>query len=281
MQNYEIKVDVYTLCWNEMKVLPFVVDYWKKFARKVYVYDNGSDDGSIEYLKKFDWIEVRKYKTNGFNDVENKKIKNTVWQGSDADFVVVCDLDECLYCDNIIEKLKQLKEEEVTLVKPRWFEAVGTKFPKHKDGVLINELPDVKFCEVNTRMYPKCTLFNPKAIKKMNFTPGAHRCAPTGKIKWYKGSDIFTIHLKNLSLDYLMKRYRTLNKRLSVTNKKYRFGIQYAFEDNKIIDGYNKFKNKALPFEEAKKKKVTPKTQAKPRVQPKPTRKIMVRDFIY
>jgi len=51
-------VHVHTFCWNEMEILPFVVQYWKRFADKVFVYDNGSDDGSVEYLKKFDFVEV-------------------------------------------------------------------------------------------------------------------------------------------------------------------------------------------------------------------------------
>ena len=43
------KIDIYVLCWNEMQIAPFIVDYWKRVARHVYVYDNGSTDGVINY----------------------------------------------------------------------------------------------------------------------------------------------------------------------------------------------------------------------------------------
>ena len=41
-----MKVDLYTLCWNEIKIIPFVIDYWKNIKEQidefhVYVYDNG------------------------------------------------------------------------------------------------------------------------------------------------------------------------------------------------------------------------------------------------
>ena len=96
-------VHVHTFCWNEMEILPFAVQYWKRFADKVFVYDNGSDDGSVEYLSKFDFIEVQHYDTrNELNDYVLRDMKNSVWKKSreEADFAVVCDLDECLYaCD--------------------------------------------------------------------------------------------------------------------------------------------------------------------------------------
>lgn len=39
------KIIVYTLCWNEIDILPFVIDYWKAMGiSKAVVYDNESDD---------------------------------------------------------------------------------------------------------------------------------------------------------------------------------------------------------------------------------------------
>lgn len=73
----------YTLCYNEIMILPYMVDYWSKIARKVIVYDDNSTDGSVQYLKSFDWIEVREFpiETNGtFNDWINIEIKNNCWK---------------------------------------------------------------------------------------------------------------------------------------------------------------------------------------------------------
>ena len=38
---------IYTLCYNEIRILPFVIDYWETYADRVIVYDNGSTDGSV------------------------------------------------------------------------------------------------------------------------------------------------------------------------------------------------------------------------------------------
>ena len=48
-----MKIEVFTLCWNEIAILPFAVDYWRRFASRVTVYDNGvaefyfDDEGCI------------------------------------------------------------------------------------------------------------------------------------------------------------------------------------------------------------------------------------------
>ena len=30
-----MKIDLYTLCWNEMKIIPFVIDYWKNIKNQI------------------------------------------------------------------------------------------------------------------------------------------------------------------------------------------------------------------------------------------------------
>jgi glycosyltransferase involved in cell wall biosynthesis len=106
-----------------MDNIPFVVDYWKGFAERVIVYDNGSDDGSVEYLSQYPWIEVRQFKTNGFDDTANMNIKNSCWKESIgiADFVVVSDLDECLYSPVLESELDYMKANDITICGPRQY----------------------------------------------------------------------------------------------------------------------------------------------------------------
>ena len=117
------KIHAYVVCWNEMNNIPFVVDYWKRFAERVIVYDNGSDDGSVEYLSQYPWIEVRQFKTNGFDDTANMNIKNSCWKESIgiADFVVVSDLDECLYSPVLETELDYMKANDITICGPRQY----------------------------------------------------------------------------------------------------------------------------------------------------------------
>ena len=46
-------IELITFCYNEKVLLPFALDYWRKFADKVTVVDNLSDDGSVEFLRLY------------------------------------------------------------------------------------------------------------------------------------------------------------------------------------------------------------------------------------
>ena len=39
-----MRVELFTFCWDEMDVIPWVIPYWRKFASHVTVFDNGSTD---------------------------------------------------------------------------------------------------------------------------------------------------------------------------------------------------------------------------------------------
>ena len=44
----DLTVDLYTLCWNEIDLLPFVIDYWKRFVRQAY-------KGRVVYKEWEEW----------------------------------------------------------------------------------------------------------------------------------------------------------------------------------------------------------------------------------
>ena len=116
-------IHLYTLCWNEMDILPFVVDYWKRFVTHAYVYDNGSTDGSVEYLKQFDWITVEHYESDGMDDSKLRDIKNTKWKQSkgNADWVVVCDMDEIVYSKDLGKVLEKASSNGYTAIDCDWY----------------------------------------------------------------------------------------------------------------------------------------------------------------
>lgn len=222
----EMKIEVFTLCWNEMDVLPWVVDYWEKFASHVTVFDNGSTDGSKWFLERFDWIEVNPFETDGFNDTVHQRIKDQCWRGSDADFVVVCDMDECLIAKDIMSVFKRMKEEGATLCKPNWYELHSDEVPIYESGKALHEVcPSIPLIGA-----AKTLVIDPKAINHINYSAGAHRCDPEGRIKWYENGDLYCLHINhNLSLDYKLSKYKQLDERLSEENRRKHHGIHYGF----------------------------------------------------
>lgn len=226
-----MKIWVYTLCYNEMKILPYIVNYWERYADKVIVYDNGSDDGSQEFLQTIPFVELRHFESDGFNDLMNKNIKNNVWKEAKAfnvDFVQVSDLDEVLYSSLDAKKVCEiLKENNMDVWYSHWIEVVAENFPKDINKELFHRsigfygndqgCPDggskSKFC-----------LFNPNTINESNFSEGAHRA----NFKRIDNNDpiylnikenLYLLHFDKLGLDYYMEKGKKNGSRLSQINK--------------------------------------------------------------
>ena len=246
MGNKKFNIDVYCLCWNEAKIIPFVIQYWKRFARHVYVYDNGSDDGSLELLAQYpDWITVRHFESNGeFDELTQVYVRNNCWKGSDADWVVVCDMDECLYAKDIFGEIEKLEEKDVTMVAPQWCDVWSMEFPVYDENRLCHEIMGGVLLGNETFLH-KCLLFKPSQIQETNFGPGSHFCSPSGfVIKEILDKDIYIVHLKNLGVEYKIERYKQLDKRNSIINKKCGLCTHYSMTEDKIREEFNEYTSK-------------------------------------
>lgn len=232
MEN-KIKVDVFTLCWNEMDILPFAVDYWKKYANHVTVYDNGSTDGSVEFLEQFDFVTVKHFDTGGKkNNDTQKKIKNDCWKGCDADLVVVCDIDEFILGNDIIKAFKNMLDDGATLCAPRWYTLISEEKPEHEDGKMLHEIRPMA---TPLSSGAKTLIFSPKKINAINYGPGSHSCRPNGQAKYYTGNDIFCLHVShNLSLEYKLQKYKLFSQRRSDTDKRRGYGTHYMYSEKRL-----------------------------------------------
>ena len=245
-----LEVHLYTLCYNEMALMPFAVDYWKTVADKVFVLDNGSTDGSIEYLQSIPGVEIIHFgDKTGFNDRLNMRVKNHVWKASKgkADFVIVTDFDEFMYAPDLRAELQGMKDRGETICKPRGYNVYSKDFPEYEEGKLCHEICGKAIAD---KMFFKVTIFNPNEIKEMRYEPGAHNCRPLGNVRWYTGDNIFLFHHKNLGLDYIFKRNGLYRKRLSQENKRMGWGVQYSLSEKKIIDDFNNIYKKCKKIDD-------------------------------
>jgi hypothetical protein len=244
----DFKIDVYTVCWNEIDLIKFVVDYWKRFARHVFVFDNGSNDGTIEYLKQFDWITVIPFDTDDkIDDQVYIDIKNNMWKYSrdKADYVVVCDIDECLWSTNLDKELHYMKNNNQSICHPKWYTMIGDKMYYHQDGVYLHEQMRTAYGDGGK---DKAILFSTKDVEDINYYPGCHQCDPDpNNLKIYDGNNIFAMHYaKSFGPEYSVNKHHILRERLSETNKKKGYGVHYLCDDDRIINGYKKHLEQAF-----------------------------------
>lgn len=233
----------YTLCWNEMPILPFMIDYWSKIANKVVVFDNNSDDGSVEYLKQYDWIEVRPYPietNNQVNDDIHRRIKDECWKecrGKGVDWVIVSDLDETIWAKDLQGLLQLAKDNNADVLQPDGWDFVSLTFPEHKEGQLLHE--QVKNCMKPPITWDKPIIFNPDNVEEINYTPGGHLANPICKGGYYRIEGLFLFHFKYLSLDYLVaKRFATAPRQAEI-NLRNGWGFEYQFNREQIEAQFN------------------------------------------
>lgn len=241
-------VEVFTFCWNEMAILPFAVDYWSKYASHVTVYDNGSNDGSVQYLQaQGDWITVNHFDTDGkINDTQLRMFKNNVWKQARgrADLVVVSDMDEMLCAPDIVQSLSTMRRVGGTVCYPHWYNLVSDEVPVFNGQPLHKIRP----LGVAVMEFPKPLLFDPNAIEEINYDYGAHRCHPIGDARWFTG-EIYVLHANHsLSFDHKMSRYKEMRERLSDINKENGHGIHYSFTEDILRAGWEQDHKQAVNF---------------------------------
>lgn len=236
------------LCWNEIEILPFVIDYWKRAGvDKLYVYDNGSTDGCLEEFKKYDWIEVIPFESEGGKTDEFllTKIRNTGWKLSKgkADWVIVSDFDEVPYCTgDIREVLKRYEDDlDASVFKTKMPICVTETFPEHTDK-LLHEMEGVRF-GYEPQM-EKTLLFNPNRIDEMNWSLGCHSCSPYGTGQYYIfPPEITFYHLKHLGKDYAVRKSMRLYENLREDIKR---GGVIDSHYKKLAENYDKEIEKIL-----------------------------------
>ena len=193
-------IDVFSLCYNEEIILPYFLKHYKKFVRNITIYDNMSTDNSVNIMNEYG-VNVIPYDTQGkLEESAFLSIKNNSWKGSDADWVIVCDTDELIYHENIIEVLTNTHANHIVT---DGYEMMSESLPT-TEGQIYEEL---KFGYFKPD-YSKPCLFKPSEVKDINFGPGCHNADPKGQnIISIKNSGIKLLHYKYINREVLIKKY--------------------------------------------------------------------------
>lgn len=238
-----MKIEAFLVCWNEREIMPLVVKHYQKFCDKITILDNHSTDGSQELAIELGCVVIP-FGTKFFDDEENRTIKNNCWKGSDADWVIVADFDECLYFppilfDNAIHNvtydirafLLQACREGKTIIKTIGWQIMSDEMPKYDLTEITN---GYRFDN-----YSKSICFNPKEIKEINYNPGAHRIDPIGNVVFSEES-LYVLHYKHIGgVQRTIDRYKEYQPRMSKNNRRRGFGCHYDRSEQSIREEWN------------------------------------------
>lgn len=213
-------IETFIISWNEADTIELTLKHYLRLGR-VNLYDNYSTDGTPEIADKMGAF-VESYGTNEMNELEYLKIKNHAWKKSEADYVIVCDVDEILQVD--LQTLKEEKEKGVTIFETFGWDIYSNKMPKKEWSEVQEGFPNKDFS--------KKVIFSPK-LKGINYDYGCHTCLPNGDIR-YSEIILPLFHYRNVGgIERLIERHRAYRKRLSKYNKTNKLCTHYSIDENK------------------------------------------------
>lgn len=253
----KLKVNWYVLCYNENDIVKYAIDYWSYIREQVdlnvIVYDNGSTDGCLDELSKYNWIELRSFTSEGQNDIIQAQIKNTCWKEAKgkADFVIVSDFDEFLWGD-MASTLEYMKVNGCDVLGTYWYAFCGESMPTYTPGKYLHQLVKRGYKQYINHMphykhLGKFMVINPNTIETMNWSVGNHICNPSPAAKLYVTDKVTAFHVnKGLSEDYFVSRRKKMNSRLSDVNKQYGMCVEYGKSEQDSRDEYRKYVKESI-----------------------------------
>jgi hypothetical protein len=243
----DMNIHCYILTYDESRMIRHTINWYSGFCEKIIIYDNESPDDTVQLAKWFPNVEVKTFSTDGlFHEGKMTKIRNECWKESrDADYVIVCDADEFLYSKNIVQDLIELKRMGVAIPLTEGNNMVSGKFP---DDYSMSITEQVK-TGVRAYNFDKRIIFDPKAVRSMNFGLGSHKFAPdfykTQTINVINAPILKLLHYKWLDKEYISERHKQMVGRMSKFSRDNACGWEYEKGDAFINEAFTLLKQAA------------------------------------
>jgi len=236
--DYEINIDLFLLCYNEERMIIHTLNYYSKFCEKITIYDNFSTDNSLDLIEaNFPNVEIKTFDTNGEHREDiMMEIRNNCWKNSTADYVIVCDMDEFLYAENLFEKLHHIKTQNIAIPVIIGYNMISDNFPTDYRTDITEQIK----VGCRDRMFDKNIIFSPKSVKEINYGPGSHQCFPSFKKHPHVDNlcELKLLHYKYLNKEYIAKRHINYADRMSDVNKQNKYGVEYELGQDHINNMY-------------------------------------------
>ncbi|MGH7981978.1 MAG: glycosyltransferase family 2 protein [Candidatus Udaeobacter sp.] len=233
-----MKIDLYARCWNERDMLPFFFLHYDKLVQRYIIYDDASTDNSQEILRLNPKVELRPMP---YSDPESRissarALQETCWRESrgTADWVIITDIDEQLYHPDMYQYLAQCRAQGVTIIPALGYQMLSEQFPKQK--TLLCQLLTRGACDA---VYSKLNIFSPNEIESVNYGPGRHSAAPTGRVILPARDELLLLHYCYLDFERVRKRYAQFLTRQRNNDIAMGHGAQYSWSSEQLRETWN------------------------------------------
>lgn len=183
-----MKLEVHLLVCDYDWITPWTLRHYGAFADKIVVHDAGPDWGAESVTRELcrchgaGWVEFDMGRQ--INDDLMRKLKNTCWRGTDAEWVVVADADELLWFPpswkdasndhgaRVRSALGCYETMGAAIIKPHGFEMFSDSLPQlHEHGQIHDA---IRAGARSDRWYGKPFLFSPRRVAETGYGIGAH-----------------------------------------------------------------------------------------------------------
>jgi len=215
-----MNIEVFTLTYNNEKMLRYFLRHYTKFCSKITVFDNQSTDNTVKVAKEYGTVIVEYNTNNTFDEATLVDICDSCWKGSRADWVIIHSVDEFVYHPEIIKILEKVNG---TIICLPYYNMFADKFPE-TSGQIYDEVVMGTLSEGEKPL----TIFRPSALEATNYNPGGHSANPIGNIIVEENTGIKILHMSCLGKDYVREHNRIGASRLSEQNKLNGWGSTYC-----------------------------------------------------
>ncbi|MDR3472729.1 MAG: glycosyltransferase family 2 protein [Devosia sp.] len=218
-------------------MLPHFFRHYDPIVDRYFVFDDGSDDGTLEMLQAHPKVVVRPFeRRHPASLIRSQTIaQNSFWKHSRglADWVLITDVDEHQVRAggaSIRRYLRHCRNARVTLLPSLGFNILAEidlrpDIDLHTAVHLVQAEPDMN----------KLGFFDPNAIAETNFADGRHDAHPTGRVLLPPRDEMALLHFKHLGPTRTFERQRREGQRLLETDHQRGIGTHWLADEERYL----------------------------------------------
>jgi hypothetical protein len=198
-----MKILTVAMARNEQDMVLHFVRYYRQFS-DVTIWDDQSDDDTAAVARAEGATVLSLSQHEPELEYRLLWVKNDGWKKwrDQYDWMIVVDVDEFLYHEDLVGALRHARELKATILSPSGYQMVSPHPP-----IADQPLPyAVRRGEISP-MYSKNCCFNPKKIHEIGYYVGAHFNAPSGTILMLPYPGLKLLHYHYMSAERVAARY--------------------------------------------------------------------------